>query len=117
MWKGNLDERLTLTTLDDQRGFESMSSLRTKLFLALALGSCSACFAQLDNATMLGTVSDASGAVFPGAIVTIQNQDTSATTVLTTNENGSFVAPVLPVGVYRVTVAGKGFKTLVRENI
>ena len=49
--------------------------------------------------------------------MTIQNQDTSATTILITNENGSFVAPVLPVGVYRVTVAGKGFKTLVRENI
>src|SRR5947207_4200600 len=94
-----------------------MSKLRTMTFLALALANGPACFAQLDNASMLGTVSDASGAVFPGATVTIQNQGTSATTTLTTDENGSYIAPVLPVGAYRVTVGGTGFKTVVRENI
>jgi len=94
-----------------------MSLLRTMMFFALALGSSLQCLAQLDNATMLGTVTDVSGAVFPGATVTIQNQGTSATTTLITDENGSYVAPVLPVGVYRVTAGSSGFKTLVRESI
>ena len=94
-----------------------MSILRTAALLVWAVIGVPALFAQLDNAAMLGTVTDASGAVFPGAAVSIQNQGTSATVSLLTDDNGSYVAPVLPVGLYRVTVSAKGFKMAVRENI
>src|SRR6185295_16749467 len=89
----------------------------TKLFALLLSSTASLCLAQLDNAAILGTILDTSGAVIPGASVVIQNQGTSATVNLTTDANGNFVAPVLSVGVYRVTVSAKGFKTHVRENI
>ena len=53
------------------------------------------CLAQLDTATILGTVSDSSGAVIPGAKVVVQNMGTSATVELTTDQSGTFIAPAL----------------------
>ena len=73
--------------------------------------------AQLDNASILGTVFDSSGAAIPGAKVSIQNMGTSATVEIVTDANGNFVAPVLPVGTYRITVSVSGFKTHIQEGI
>src|SRR5262245_44739122 len=81
--------------------------------LILGFGCAGVCFAQLDRGTILGTVLDSSAAVVPSAKVTIQNQGTSATTELLTDAEGNFVAPVLPVGMYRVSVSAQGFKTQV----
>jgi len=83
----------------------------------LLLASLSPAFAQQDNASILGTVVDASGAVVPSAKVEIKNQGTAQTVVLTTDSNGNFIAPVLPVGMYRVTVSAVGFKNEVLENL
>jgi hypothetical protein len=77
----------------------------------------SICQAQLDTATILGTVLDSSGAVIPGAKVVVENMGTSATVELTTDPSGIFIAPVLPVGKYKVTVSMTGFNTYVREGI
>src|SRR5262245_48867044 len=85
--------------------------------LVLGFVCAGACFAQLDRGTILGTVLDSSAAVVPSAKVTIQNQGTSATTELLTDGEGNFVAPVLPVGTYRVSVSAQGFKTQVSENL
>jgi len=58
-----------------------------------------------------GTVQDASGAVVPGADVTITNQGTSLVArTLKTDANGSFTANLLPVGNYSVSVSGSGFQ-------
>ncbi len=86
------------------------------VILPLLLG-CGVGLAQLDNASILGIVSDPTGAVIPGAKITIQNQGTSAKTELTTDQSGAFAAPVLPVGTYNVTVSATGFRTYVLENI
>jgi len=60
---------------------------------------------------MSGTVTDPTGAVVPGASVTITNEETGVSRPpITTNEGGYYVADDLPVGTYRVTVEGKGFK-------
>jgi len=76
-----------------------------------------ACFGQLDTATIVGTILDPSGSVIPNAAVTVENQRTGAVWNLTTNEVGNFVAPVLPIGVYRVTAAAAGFKSYTRQNL
>src|ERR1700740_3732382 len=83
----------------------------------IASASCVLAWAQLDTASILGTVVDPSGAVIPGATVVVTNQGTSASVTLTTDGNGNFIAPVLPLGAYSVTASAKGFKTYVRENI
>src|SRR6476646_1404878 len=83
--------------------------------LGIVIGLCFVlvsvtCFAQLDTATILGTISDTTGAVVIGARVEVQNTGTSATVQLTTDQNGRFVATALPVGSYRVSVTAPGFK-------
>ena len=59
---------------------------------------------QVNTATISGTVRDESGAVLPGASVTVQNQDTGISRVLTTNETGRYTAPALGLGNYQVSV-------------
>src|SRR5215469_4943689 len=85
--------------------------------ILLVLAACSCAWAQLDNASILGTVRDSSGAVIPGATVTIQNVGTAATVKLTTDQGGSFAAPTLPIGVYTLTASAAGFKTFIQEGI
>ena len=57
-----------------------------------------------------GTVTDASGAVVPGATVTVTNEATQQTRAVVTDEDGFYVATSLPVGTYRVIVEVPGFK-------
>ena len=59
---------------------------------------------QVNTATISGTVRDESGAVLPGASVTVQNQDTGISRALTTNETGRYTAPALGLGNYQVSV-------------
>ncbi|PYS00021.1 MAG: hypothetical protein DMG16_16570 [Acidobacteria bacterium] len=73
--------------------------------------------AQVNTATVSGTVHDESGAVLPGATVTIQNQDTGISRTVTTNETGRYVAPALSLGNYQVSVQLAGFQNQVRSGI
>ncbi len=88
--------------------------MRFSLFLSFC---CLPIYAQLDTGAILGTVQDSSGAVVQGAKVTVQNMGTSAAAEFTSDDQGNYIAPVLPVGVYRVSVTAAGFKTQVRENL
>ena len=79
--------------------------------LALLLVVAGSTTAQTFRGTILGTVTDSSGATVPGATVTIKNVDTGLTRTLTTSDDGSYSAPELPIGNYSVTVEKQGFKT------
>src|SRR2546426_5764524 len=81
------------------------------LFLALLA------FAQVNTATISGTVHDASGAILPGVSVAVQNQDTGISRSLTTNETGRYSAPALGLGNYQVTAQLQGFQSQVRSGI
>jgi len=65
--------------------------------------------AQVVTATLVGRVTDQSGAVVPNATITILNQDTGLTRSVSTDVSGDYVAPTLPVGIYRVTAEQTGF--------
>src|SRR5262245_38486890 len=73
--------------------------------------------AQVNTATISGTVHDASGAVLPGVSVVIQNQDTGISRTVSTNEAGRYSAPALGLGNYQVTAQLQGFQTEVRSGI
>lgn len=60
--------------------------------------------------TILGTVTDPSGAAVPNAAITITNNDTNAVTHITTNDSGQYVAPDLQIGHYTVQAQAPGFK-------
>ena len=65
--------------------------------------------AQGSTASIAGTVRDASGAVLPGAAVTVKHLETGLTRAGVTDSNGSFNVPSLPVGAYEVTAEHPGF--------
>lgn len=66
--------------------------------------------AQYDTATVLGTVTDPSGAAVPNAKVTLLNVQTGVSTQLTTDENGNYQFLNQRIGSYRVTAEAGGFK-------
>ena len=73
--------------------------------------------AQVATATISGVVSDATGAVVPGATITLRNVETGARRTVTTDATGRYAAPQLGVGGYEVTATATGFQTLVRRGI
>lgn len=66
--------------------------------------------AQVDTGTILGTVTDSTGAVVTGATVTIINQETAAALTVTTKMDGRFEFTPLQIGKYRVVVQATSFK-------
>jgi hypothetical protein len=72
-------------------------------------------FAQ--DATIVGTITDPSGAVIPGAAVTITNTDTGVARNIKTEANGQYVVPQLHIGRYVVRVEAPGFKTTEKRDI
>ena len=76
-------------------------------------------FAQSQATTGLiqGTVIDPNGAVIPGAAVNIENTETGFARTVTTNSDGFFSAPLLPLGKYRATTTASGFSNSILENI
>jgi hypothetical protein len=76
-----------------------------------------AAWAQAVSGTIVGTVTDPSGAVVANAQVTIVLNGQSAVHSSVTNESGNFTEPDLPPGTYTVTIAAKGFKKETRQNI
>ena len=73
--------------------------------------------AQEARGTIQGRVVDASGAAVPGATVEVLNIATGVVTPTTSNAEGSYRAPFLIPGSYRVTVTLQGFSKFVSENI
>ena len=74
-------------------------------------------FSQANFGRILGVVTDQTGAVIPGARVTIIDKDRGPARTLTTDAAGEYNAPELIPGTYTVRVEAKGFKTLDRANI
>ena len=65
--------------------------------------------AQVVGGTIGGTVRDISGATVSNATVTVRQAETGATRTLTTDTEGRFFAPSVPVGLYTVAVQHEGF--------
>ena len=86
------------------------------LFL-LAMLCASLAYSQAVNATLLGAVTDASGAVVPNAKVAITEVNTGVGRSAQTNESGNYTFPDLPPGQYLVTVEAAGFKKETRRDI
>src|SRR5438105_849852 len=73
--------------------------------------------AQAVNATLVGNITDSSGAMIGGATVSIQETSTGIGRVTTTNSSGNYTFPNLPPGTYSVTAEMPGFKKEVRPNV
>lgn len=73
--------------------------------------------AQLGSGSVSGVIEDTSGAVVPGAMVSIENVATGIVRNVTSDSDGLYAAPNLIPGSYQITVTATGFQTLVRTGI
>lgn len=90
------------------RAMHKWASVCIALFV-LALVLPAVAVAQAATAMITGTVLDASGAVVPGATVTVTNEGTNAQATRQSNQVGAFDFPALPTGFYTVKVTKDGF--------
>jgi len=81
------------------------------------LGMAGTVSAQTATGQITGTVKDATGAVVPGATVTVVSELTGAKREATTDKSGDFVIPLLPVSSYSVTASLQGFRAAKRTGI
>jgi len=73
--------------------------------------------AQAVTGTILGSVTDTTGAAVPGATVTLTNLGTGLTRTVVTDSVGEYTAPSLPTGKYRLVSELPGFKTVTIPDI
>ncbi len=88
------------------------------LTVALFLGLSAVAFAQEITGSINGTVKDSVGAAVNGATVTITDSDKKVVVrTLSTNDDGEFSAPLLPVAFYDITVEAPNFKKHVESHL
>ena len=87
------------------------------LCVCLFLVTASAAFAQFDSGTVVGTVRDASGAVVPGAKVTLTSAATAISVSRTSGVDGNYEFSAVKPGVYVVTAEKAGFALALVDNV
>lgn len=88
--------------------------LQASLLLVLC---CATSRAQVNTATIYGTVSDPAHAKIPGAQLKLENEQTGATLNTVTNSAGELTFNFVPVGRYTMTVSSGGFEDQVRRGL
>ena len=73
--------------------------------------------AQGSTATILGTVSDASSSIVPEVMIQVTNIGTGATQSVSSDAQGRYRVPTLPIGTYDVQAEKAGFQTSIRKGI
>ncbi len=86
------------------------------LAIILVLSTAFIANAQVESGKIVGTVKDASGAILPGAAVTVTETHTNAERKITTNSAGEYVATELKPGTYTIKAEHPGFKTAVEAE-
>jgi hypothetical protein len=96
--------------------------IRPLLLVVLTGGLALSAFVKQANGqvlygSMVGTVTDQTGAVVPGAQVTVTNEQTGLTRTSKTSSSGTYQVLNIPPGLYRLNVSVQGFKALARTGI
>jgi hypothetical protein len=91
-------------------------SLRVVFLVCVVLGLF-ASQALAQEATIVGTVTDPSGAAIPRVTITITNTDTNQVRQVTTNDLGQYLAPSIQIGHYKVLAEASGFKKEEKADI
>ena len=95
------------------------SQIRILQLIMCLLVATTGIYGQIKSSTITGIVTDSTGAVIPGATVTVVNEETNVASSVATDTTGGFTVPYLAPGTYRVTVekANAGFSKAVRTGI
>ena len=86
--------------------YKNISPTISKVLMTMLIGLLLAtpAWAQLKSSTITGTVTDSTGAVIPGATITVVNQETNVAMTTTSDTSGGFTVPYLAPGTYTVNV-------------
>jgi hypothetical protein len=87
------------------------------LLLLLAFPGSSSLEAQVLYGSLVGNVTDSSGAAVPGATVVITHRETSQTRQGVTNDVGAYNFPTVPSGTYDIKISKEGFQTMARTGV
>jgi hypothetical protein len=91
--------------------------MKLRLLVVFVLLSTAMLVGQTFRGTILGTVTDPSGAVVAGATVKVRNVATGLERTTATSADGSYAVSELPIGTYSVTVGQAGFQTFVVTGV
>src|SRR5512147_1585370 len=91
--------------------------LRGLALCIVAMLGATFALAQITTTTVVGTVTDNTGAAVAGATVTVTNTDTNLVRTTKSSDDGAFRIEFLPVGHYKLEAAFTGFKTFVQQGI
>jgi len=91
--------------------------IRFALALLCSLTWAGIAWAQVDTATVTGSVRDSTGAVLPNVTVTATHIDTGTSTAVKSDSQGNFVITPLKIGRYTVSAEAAGFQKEIRQNI
>jgi carboxypeptidase family protein len=96
--------------------------LQAPMLIALVVSAVlmlipSTAFAQAVTGTLLGNVTDSSGAAVPGATVTAMDVEKNTSRSVVSNEAGYYIMTSLPNGTYTVDAELQGFKKVARQNV
>src|SRR6267378_1329957 len=91
--------------------------MKLRLVVVFVLLSTAMLVGQTFRGTVLGTVTDPSGAVVSGAKVTVKNVATGLERTTATSADGSYAVSELPIGTYSVTITQSGFQTSVTTDV
>ena len=94
----------------------TLAAFVTTLIGLAVLGSCLV-LAQGFTAAVTGTVTDTSGAVLPGTMITVRHLETGLARAVEADASGNYSVPSLPVGEYEMTAEKMGFQREVRRGI
>jgi hypothetical protein len=106
-----------MTLLISSRKADMKRFTRVLLLGILVPGLGLPALAQSGRGTITGVVKDPSGAVVPGADITITEKATGVVTRTVSTQAGAYRAPYIPPGMYRITAALAGFNTATADNI
>ncbi len=87
------------------------------LVLVLFLSASMLVYSQAVNGTLVGTISDSSGASVANAKVALTETNTGVTRISSTNDSGNYTFSDLPPGTYSITIEFAGFKRVTRPGI
>ncbi len=90
---------------------------RLAVLVLAILSLAPATLAQFDTATVLGTITDATGAAVPRASVSLRNLATGVTATAQTDESGSYQFFNVKIGAYQVMAEAPGFARGLAENV
>jgi hypothetical protein len=101
---------------DARRLVSTFQVLSLVLFLLLTFTGVTAQAQVAGTGTIQGTVTDASGAVLPNAVVTVIDEATQVALPGKTDSTGLYVFPNIPIAVYTVSVTAPGFESFTQTH-